>query len=429
MANPVEIIENKVTAERQKMDEKYFKYIKHGFVILIVVIVAVLICFIWKFPFFELNYPIESERWGQFGDFIGGVIGTFITLISIIFLYLAFKEQRLSNVESHEVNAELIKESQQTTKFNQRQLFDSNFNILLELYRNTISNYKSTSESIPDGKASMSNLVASFIATTPFDNNEPYTKRSKKALTQFNDFFAKNMTIVNAHMRILYQLFTLLETDDIEDNYKIRYTKLLRSQMTDEELILIRYNCMTGRGKKMQLPVFQYNILKHLPLLGLFEFKKYCRGLSTPQINSLNDELIIWRKEICELFRRQSIGDKNHRIEYQDRYSVNLFVSENNKHYAFTMIKKPRIPGPKDIMTKIFDKHSDDNLLLENLLVDFHTEVFRHSHFKKYNRHTSYRLSHSQTTDEDNNIVFKIQIRQETPLIISYYQIEHPKHE
>ena len=30
MANPVEIIENKVTAERQKMDEKYFKYIKHG---------------------------------------------------------------------------------------------------------------------------------------------------------------------------------------------------------------------------------------------------------------------------------------------------------------------------------------------------------------------------------------------------------------
>jgi hypothetical protein len=57
------------------------------------------------------------------------------------------------------------------------------------------------------------------------------------------------MTIVNAHMRILYQLFTLLETDDIEDNYKIRYTKLLRSQMTDKELILIRYNCMTGRGK------------------------------------------------------------------------------------------------------------------------------------------------------------------------------------
>ena len=224
-------------------------------------------------------------------------------------------------------------------------------------------------------------------------------------------------------MRILYQLFNLLETDDIEDCYKIRYTKLLRSQLTDEELILIRYNCMTERGTKMQLPVFQYNILKHIPFLGLFEFKKYRKGLSNSQINSLNDELILWRKEICELFRRQSVGEKNQSRDYQERYNIKFTVSENNTQYTFTMTKKPRTTGPKETMVKIFDIFEDSSL--DNLLTDFHTEIFRHSHFRNYNEHTSYKLSHSQLLDELNTI-FKIQIRQDNPLIISYYQIEHP---
>ena len=424
--NLVEITENTLTIESQKLKENYSKHIKLGLIIFILIIFVVLIFFLHQFPYFELDYPIASERWGQFGDFIGGVIGTIITLISIILLYNAFIEQRLANIEIHESNEEIKKQSLQTTKFNQQQLFDSNFNTLLELYRNIISNYKSPSESISNGKASMSNLVSSFILSTPVENNEGYTKRTKKALNKFNDFFAKNMTIVNAHMRILYQMFNLLETDDIEKNYKTRYTKLLRSQMTDEELILIRYNCMTERGRKMQLPIFHYNILKHIPLLGLFEFKKYSRGLSNSQINSLNDEFIIWKKEICELFRRQSTSTKKLTRDYQERYSIEFIVSENNKHYTFILTKKPKTTGPKEMMVKIFDKYDDS--LLENLLVDFHTEVFLHSHFKKYNRHASYKLSHSLVIDNLDRI-FKIQIRQDNPLIISYYQIEHPIHE
>ncbi len=425
MANPVEIIEKKTSFESQEIKDKYSKHIKIGLTIFIIIIIVALICFLHQFPCFDLDYPIDSERWGQFGDFIGGVLGTIITLISIIFLYNAFIQQQLTNDKTQEANDELKKQSQQATIFNKQQLFDSNFNLLLDLYRNTTSNYKSSSESIPNGKASMSNLVSSFISSTTFDNNEGYTKRTTKALNVFNDFFAKNMTIVNAHMRILYQIFNLLETDDIEDCYKIRYTKLLRSQMTDEELILIRYNCMTERGRKMQLPVFQYNILKHIPFLGLFELKKYRRGLSSSQINSLNDELISWRKEICELFRRQSVGEKNQSRDYQERYNIQFTVSENNKQYTFTMIKKPRTTGPKEIMVKIFDKFEDSSL--ENLLIDFHTEIFRHSHFRNYNEHTSYRLNHSHTINESNTF-FKIQIRQDNPLIISYYQIEHPIH-
>lgn len=233
------------------------------------------------------------------------------------------------------------------------------------------------------------------------------------------------MTVVNAHMRILYQIFNLLDGINIDENDKILYAKLLRSQMTDEELILIRYNCMTKRGQKMQLPVFHYNILKHLPLLGLFEFKKYRKGLSNTQINILNDELISWRKEIVDLFRRQSTSDKTISKPYGNRYKIDIIISYDNKNYTFIMTQKQRVNGPSNTIVKAFDNYYNNNELMENLLTDFHTELFRHSHFKIYNRHRNYKLTHNRTTI-DNEIIFKIRIHQDNPLIVSYFQIENP---
>lgn len=425
MGNPVEI-NDKVTGESLKLDKIFYRYGKVWLIVFCFVFLITLICFIWKFPLFEFDYPIDSERWGQLGDFFGGIIGTIITFLSVIFLYKAFKEQRLANVEAHEVNAEIIKQSEQAVNLNRLQRFDANYCTLLDLYKDAIAGYKSSSELTPVGKASMSNLVSSFIASTPFDNNEAYKKRTKKSLNLFNDFLAKNMTVVNAHMRILYQIFNLLTISNIDENDKILYAKLLRSQMTDEELILIRYNCMTIRGNKMQLLVFQYNILKHLPLLGLFEFKKYCKGLSRPQINCINDEFIIWRKEICRKFRVQSDIDKIIEKSYGERYNLRIEIRSDNKYYSFKLIKKQITTGPKDMLVKAFDNYYQNNLLFENLLVDFHFELFYFSGFKQYNRNI--KLEHSHIS-EGTDVIFNIQISQDNPLILSYYQIEHPTHE
>ena len=118
MANPVEIIEKKTSLKSQEIKDKYSRYIKVGLIIFILIIIAILICFLHQFPCFDLNLPIDSERWGQFGDFIGGVLGTIITLISIIFLYNAFIQQQLTNDKTQEANDELKKQSQQATRFN-----------------------------------------------------------------------------------------------------------------------------------------------------------------------------------------------------------------------------------------------------------------------------------------------------------------------
>lgn len=433
MATPVEIIDKQVSTEGKKLDEKYIKIGIYTIVAFVIVTIVLFACYRWEYPFWEFDYPIDAERWGQFGDFYGGVLGTIITFVSIVFVYMAFKEQRLANIEAHAANAEMIK---QTIAANERdndhiyfewvQQFDSNFKTLMDLYMEAVNGYKTPSDTIPSGKASLNNLVSSFIASTTFESHEGYTKNAEKAVIHFNDFFTKHMTVINAHMRLLYQIFNLLDSNSIDEDDKILYAKTLRSQLTDEELILIRYNCMTKRGRKMQIPVFHYNILKHLPLLGLLEFKKYRKGLSNAQINLLNDELVSLRKELCELFLRQSESNKCiSQRTYGNRYTINASVTKDNSNYTFTVVKKPKVHGRRyDQMISIFDNYSEDDL--EKLLLGFHTELFRHGHFRIYNRNSKFLITH-KVKQVDNDFVITIKAHNDVPIIVSYFQIKDPQ--
>ena len=47
------------------------------------------------------------------------------------------------------------------------------------------------------------------------------------------------------------------------------------SVLCDEEMIMLRYNCLTNKGRNMQEFVNQFNLIKHIPLMSLLEFKKW----------------------------------------------------------------------------------------------------------------------------------------------------------
>lgn len=429
MASPVEIIDKKVDSESTKLDQKFnSKYFWSSVGLLIGLLVLALI-FAWKIPIFDFSVPSDTERWGQYGDFVGGIIGTAITFISILFLYRAYKEQHLANISSKEVNKAIIDDNSKNRVIAGQQLyseslrrFDDNFKSLMSLYQQSVLCYKSSS--FADGKSSLSNLITQYIVSTPYLSKDVYTKRTQSAVILFDDFITKNRTIVNAHMRLLYQMFSLLDAEYINEEDKIIYAKTLRSQLTDEELILIRYNCMTRRGAKMKYPVFHYNILKHLPYLDLFEFKMYRSGLSNKQVNLLNDELIFYRKEICNLFLTESSTDKIFNPpNYSNRYGLRIVLNKSNTRYSFTLEKTVPRPGRNyNQLNTVFDKINIDDL--ECLLFDFHIELFRHSSFRIVNRAVKYGHKHN-TTSRCTAITITAECN--NPIIVSYFQIEKPK--
>lgn len=296
----------------------------------------------------------------------------------------------MANVETQETNKKIIQQNELLKKQGEQHLywerlsqFDTQFNTLLSLYEDSLNDYQNDEKQC--GRKALNQKVSSYIASTTFDNSDGYTKRVQAASNKFNGFIIKHRTLINAHMRLFYQLLILLDSPYLEDSYKVTYLKILRSQLTDEELILIRYNCLTKRGQKMQMPVFRYNILKHLPLLDLFEFKKYRQCLTHQQANLLSDELIFWKKNICFLFRKNAYEEEflNFEKRFAKRYSVSIKVSADKKNYDFLLKKAPRLAGRNyEPMNPVLDKFSDEDL--ENLLVDFHTEIFRHTHFRMF---------------------------------------------
>ena len=81
---------------------------------------------------FDFNYPIKFEKFGTFGDFIGGVVGTVFAFLNV---YLLIKTIRLQN------NANSLSEKSYAyvQKTENVRTMDTQINSLLSLYNTEVS--------------------------------------------------------------------------------------------------------------------------------------------------------------------------------------------------------------------------------------------------------------------------------------------------
>lgn len=431
MANPIvpkEISDNPIEEESKKL-ENWFKIIRNISALIIGIFFIILVCcFTWEFPF-NINWPIAAERWGQFGDFFGGVIGTLITYLSILFLYKAYKEQRLANIESHETNSKISQQNKDLSLIEtkhlyneQLQQFENKFNRLLMLYQEAISCYNDL-PLVKNNKAHFEDKITNYLINASSPISKSYRNRVTEASKTFEVFLQLHRQQVSNHMRLLFQILYLLECEDIKSKDRIYYAKVFRSQLTDKELILIRYNCLSNREEKMRLPVFHFNILKFLPLMDLLEFSEYRKYLDPQQINILNDELIGIRKKIYNIFNNNYYErKKNNKWEFTPNYELSVSISKDNQSYLFALKKaRNHSDGRNEPMADFFDRLPES--LLISFIIDFNEEIFKYSNFKIFNRNCKHSYRNFNFT---NYIFYTVSIKNAQPIIVSNLQIERP---
>lgn len=131
------------------------------------------------------------------------------------------------------------------------------------------------------------------------------------------------------------------------------------------------------------------------------------------------------RKDLCSLFRRISTDkQKIFSKSYGKRYILMFTVSRNNKQFQMDLTINPKSQGRVyDKMVSVLDR-LDENTL-ENLMLDFCTEVFRHSHFRRYNRQPQFSISH-KIIEEEGHKRIHIGASNIEPIIVSYFQIQNP---
>ncbi len=342
---------------------------------------------------FDTDLPIDSTKWGQFGDFVGGILGAILSLIGVMLVTWTFKKQNATA---------------------ETQRFNDLFFGLLNLYQSQIAELFSGPNEIKKG----SDIYIQKCTNKDFFDSEKrniYTKfqtqesllddylviNREEAKKEYMCFYIDRPTI-GACFRTIYRIYDLIDSSQMSEDNKRNYLKIIRAQLTESELFFLKYNAMTYYGEQFNNYIYKYNILKHLPLFDRLEFKYF-----SEKFNDLE------RIEMNIIFDKAIDGIKNLLIEKQtnsyndlinNRYAINIKKTKHNS--IIVGITKNNNKRKNANETIGFDKLSETQI--QKLLTCFLKELFLYNGGNQYANGQLHFVDN--VVQEDNMLTFTCEV-------------------
>ncbi len=390
-------------------------------VICSILFVLALVFFLWKQPSCYFDEKIDHELFGTFGDFVGGFLGTIVAVFSVYFLVRTLRSQIDSNNNTVKSNNKIIESNEKLLKLNNHQLFDNQFQLLYKQYLIAVEGYQ---EGNLQGRKALEEKVKIFLNAT-FNNAQEYKRRSMSAVNNFKDFYAANRVECSVHFRLLYLLVRMIAEADIEEEKRVMYAKSIRGQLSEGELAVIRYNCLTDNGIKMQQFVNQFNLLKHLPLMSIFEFREWKDIIIKDEhLSALDTMFIALKKGMANL--NDTDDSSEHCFELSSRYSFKYKFEDKHKRFTLTVLQQKAHKTGGGIKRPLGEKALDclNETQLQELLYAFLHEAFITSSFGLYNDKDVCKLEQPQIiTNNLTDLVFSINVTKNTRLVLAERQV------
>ena len=177
------------------------------------------------------DYLLDNTLFGTFGDFIGGVLGTIFTIISVLLVIKTFKYQQM------------VTSSNETQLIVQR--FNDLFFELLHLYQNQVNelcgqldNFDEKSDS-ETTELQYNNKdffdIEKVILQNNFKHKKSFEDNRNASVIDYMKFYIENRTKIAAYFRTLYRIYDLIDNAKIEETSKKNYLKIIRAQLTESE--------------------------------------------------------------------------------------------------------------------------------------------------------------------------------------------------
>jgi len=289
-----------------------------------------IVLFIWNDSAYDSAEQIDAAKFGQFGDYVGGLIGSLWALAGVILFYVALTEQRediktnrevlITQVnaleqqikefelqrEEMELTREVFTEQSKTLK---KQQFESTFFNSVNLLNNIIENINysispPTQKDIgsqpafpqPDRtktyqgrdsfeyfyknlKSHYDKLKAKYILKNIHTTYSPESKFNipkniyeNLVIESYDAFFGIHQSDLGHYFRTIYNIIKFVHESKPE-NPKY-YTNIVRAQLSTYEHLLLFYNCYTEYGKEKFKPlIIEYSLLDNMPISGLLDEK------------------------------------------------------------------------------------------------------------------------------------------------------------
>lgn len=351
----------------------------------LIVSLLMLYLFIWHKKTVDVNCPIATDEVGQYGDFVGGVIGT---ILSVFLLYFTLKLQREDSRKNSNV-------------YSSQQLNDEFFH-LIEVYNVILQGFEveGADDHFYIGKQAVHKSVENMY--DGYTSDQPSVQGRKLAVWAYLEFYAMERSFAPVYFRTLYRICQIVDESDCHGEKKVEYMKILRAQLTDSELILIRYNAMTPLGNKFAFYINKYNLLKHIPIFMLLEYKMWRKQMNLGDAYNMSNFLQILKEEMADLVKPENVDKIHLKVHKNLKYAVRVSVSTTKDNIFLTLIKRRNAIIKNNDSLKSLDNLSFDNLT--SLLRYYMKDCFVLNSFNQLNPRKELDIDYRRRSFKDNDI-------------------------
>jgi hypothetical protein len=210
----------------------------------------------------------NTDELNKFGEYVGGAVTAIWSLAGLIIIYVAFlgqkqqilqqqKEMLYNRFEIHLTRKEMIEQN----KTLRQQRFENTFFQMLNLHHQIVNSIE-----IYHPNRNRKSRDAFKLIYEQF-SGEMKDKRKddfKITLDTYLKYYNRNQSDLGHYFRNLYHIIKLVKFSEVED--KLKYTSLVRAQLSAYELLLLFYNCLSPNGKDKFKPlVEEFHLFKNMP--------------------------------------------------------------------------------------------------------------------------------------------------------------------
>lgn len=287
----------------------------------IIILFISLLLFMWNDWNFSTLRKIDYSRFTNFSDFVGGLVGPIFALVGVILFYVALTEQRKDfdtnravleaqtkalqqQILEFELQREELSETRKVFQLQnetfKKQQFESTFFNLLNLHHQIINSINLTSKmdkypgfekytldlSDAEKKEKIIEITTGrdcfVLFGQGFKNTYKSFKKDNPVMAEFDivrnsywKYFERHQSDLGHYFRNLYHIFKFIKNS--EEKEKGTYTSLVRAQLSNDELFMLFYNCVSDLGNEKFLPlVEEFHLLKNLNTDTLIDYELHC---------------------------------------------------------------------------------------------------------------------------------------------------------
>lgn len=224
----------------------------------------------------------DPEKWGQFGDYLGGVINPAVGLATVLLVVLSIsiqrREIRASVDEMKTANLAAGRMSFEQSLFawltNYRDLVHSvsvdevtGRRALRSLYFRHLEPAHVVGDVMGIGDLSFADLTAMGLSEQ--DPSDPDFEPDLRKLIQgarcgYSNLYREHQSELDALPRTIFRLLRWIDESKLSPEERWHYIALVRAQLSWTELVLFFYNCYTSQGRGFATLANKYALFDNL---------------------------------------------------------------------------------------------------------------------------------------------------------------------